>query len=181
MFWNERKRRVCRFTSEKRCQRTVIWFSSKTSPNHIPQMKTRSSWKIISLPTHQHSGDMKITIRCFRTQMGWLLADRKAVGNPIATGLSKSPTDSYQRSDATTARRSAKHGPQDAHSTCSRTSCKNERDIPSQRKENSIKFRSSEELLCLQMLCVSILRNCLYWNHPFFKLTFRHWKWKMIF
>ena len=109
-FCSERKQRVSRFTSGKCLQNTVIWFSSKTSPDHIPQMKIRSSWKNIFLPAHQHSGDMKITIRCFRTQMGWLLADRKALGTPIATGLSKSPIDSYQRSDATTARRSAKHG-----------------------------------------------------------------------
>ena len=43
----------------------------------------------------------------------------------------------------------------------SRTSCKNERNIPRQRKENSIKFRSSEEPTCLQMLCVPILRTYL--------------------
>ena len=69
-FCSERKRRVCRFTSEKCLLKTAIWSLSKILHSPIPQMQTSNSWKSTFLLIPQRSGDMKIPIRCFSDQNG---------------------------------------------------------------------------------------------------------------
>ena len=110
-FCSERKRRVCRFTSEKCLRKTAIWSLSKILHSPIPQMQTSNSWKSTFLLIPQRSGDMKIPILCFSDQNGMTFGALTTLGHPFSASLSESPNDLYQWGHAASAGGSAKHRP----------------------------------------------------------------------